>query len=133
MNDQVTQVFGYGVTLIAVGLLLWQWFSFSVKPSQASDDDWLKTPVRKRRRFLMAVLVLCVGILIVLESHGVIRLDSPQALILFVLMLGIISIVLLVLSFRDVSDMARNAEKQALKDLESALREHQQKNNQQDP
>ncbi len=127
MNDIVAQIFGLVVLVISASLVVWEIYVF-----RRIDEDvpWLRSPARLWRRLLMAFLLLCVGLLILCESRGLIELGTIQHLVFYVCSLMGAAFLLLILSLRDLGEMARNAEKYALKDLKSALEEQQRQLNQ---
>lgn len=118
MGNIVAEFFGYAVMLAAVVLVLWEVYS---SRTVAEDFHWLHPPARLKRRLIMAVILLSAGLLIALEASGVIVLKQPQYLIMYVISLSGMSLALLILSLRDLGDMARNAERQAVLDLQTAL------------
>lgn len=122
MSDVVAEIFGYVILLTAVGLFAWETYIYRrVDP----DVKWLATPGRFRRRIIMALLLICVGVLILLEAHGYLVLDNIRHLMIYVVSLTGLALVLFILSVRDLGDMARNAEKQAVDDLKFIVEEHQ--------
>ncbi len=118
MNALVAQFFGYGIIVVAVSLVIWETFVYRRKEI---DVPWLRNPVRLRRRLIMAALIFCVGLLIVAESHGILQLNTARQLLIYVCALMILSFVLLILSVRDLGDMARSAERYAAQELKLAL------------
>jgi len=120
MTDVVAQIFGYAILAISAGLAAWEFVS-NKRPT--SDTLWLYTPSRFRRRIIMAVLLACVGVLLLAETHGLLELNQISHLLIYVSALSALSLTLFILSIRDLGDMSRSAEKQAILDLQSAIEE----------
>lgn len=118
MTDIIAEIFGYVVLAIAVGLAGWEYYVYR-RPDV--DVSWLQTPARFRRRLIMAVLLVGVGVLIVCEARGLLVLDNVRHLVMYVSSLTALAMILLILSVRDLGDMAHNAEKQAIEELQMAL------------
>ncbi len=124
MNDVVAEIFGYMILLTAAVLMAWETLAHRRK---LDDDAWLRTPTRFRRRMIMAGVLAAVGVLIVAEARHFLVLQHISHLVVYVTALTVLAVTLFVLSIRDLGDMARNAEKFALKNLETALKEQQEK------
>lgn len=118
MSDIIAEIFGYLVLAVAIGLAGWEVYVYRYP---GDDVEWLQTPHRLRRRLIMSMLLLCVGLLILSESRGFLELDNLRDLVIYVTSLTSMALLLLVLSIRDLGEMARNAEKHAIEDLQSAL------------
>lgn len=116
----MAEIFGYAILVIAAGLLGWETYIYKRGDAEV---HWLQTPHRFRRRMVMAVLLVCVGLLIVVEARGFLTLSNIRHLVIYVSSLTALALLLFILSVRDLGDMARNAEKQAIEDLKSALEE----------
>lgn len=124
MKDSLALLFGYAVILTASALFIWENIANKGKDVEAG---WLYTPARYKRRVMMALMLACVGALIVLEAHGLIILSRLRFLFIYILALSGFACALLVLSLRDLTDMARNAEKHAVNELKQALEEQARK------
>lgn len=124
MNDIVAQIFGYGVLIISASLFGWEIYVY-----RRNDEDapWLKSPARLKRRMFMAFLLLCVGLLILAESTGILELDTVRHLVIYVCLLIASAMLLFILSVRDLGDMARSAERHALDDLKLAMEEQRRR------
>lgn len=122
MQDTVALIFGILVFLTAVSLAGWELYIFT----RTNDEfRWLQTRSRLRRRLIMAFLLLLVGILIVLEAAGFLTLGNLRHLVIYVSSLTALALVLLLLSVRDLGEMARAAEHQAISELKVAMEEQQ--------
>jgi hypothetical protein len=124
MSDRVAEFFGYGILVTAAVLFTWE--TFANQRQQDSDTRWLHTPSRFRRRLIMAVMLVIVGVMIVLEARDIIVLERISHLVVYVTSLCVLAVALFILSIRDLGDMARNAERQAVDDLKLALEERNQ-------
>lgn len=120
MSDVVAEIFGYIILLTAVGLLGWEIYIYKRGDAEV---HWLQTPHRFRRRMIMAGLLVCVGLLIIVEARDLLALSNIRHLVIYVSSLTALALLLFILSVRDLGDMARNAEKHAIEDLKSALEE----------
>lgn len=122
MDDRVAEFFGYTILVIAVVLFAWE-----MRTSRQADEEvkWLRTATRFKRRMCMVGLLLLVGLLIIVEARGLLVLQRISHLVVYVTSLSLLAVSLFVLSIRDLGDMARNAERQALEDLQTALKEQQ--------
>ena len=120
MGNVVAEIFGYAVVLVAVLLVVWELTS---NRGVSDDVQWLHSPARLKRRLIMGVVLLSAGLLITLEARGVLVLKKPPHLLLFVASLSGMAMALVILSIRDLGDMARGAKNQAIQDLQSALKD----------
>lgn len=120
MSDKITEIFGYIVIITAAILFAWEYFTFK---HRTVEDQWIVTPKRKQRRYLIALLVFLVGMLIICETKKVININdgSLKTLIFYVLSITGLAVSLIVLAIRDVMEMANNAQKLALKQLQDAI------------
>lgn len=118
MGNVVAEIFGYAVVLVAILLVVWE---LTCSRNVSRDAQWLHSPARLKRRLIMAVVLLAAGLLIILEVRGILVLKKPQHLLIFVASLAGMALALVILSLRDLGDMARGAERQAIQDLQSAL------------
>jgi hypothetical protein len=123
MHDTIALIFGLLVLLTAVGLAGWEIYSHR---KDREDYRWLHTDSRLRRRITMAILLLFVGALIVGESLGFLALGNLRHLLVYVSALTALAFALLILSVRDLGEMARNAERRAIEDLKKAIDEQRQ-------
>ena len=123
MRDVAAEIFGYVVLLVAISLGVWE--TLAARKQADEDAAWLHTPNRYKRRMFMVVLLLAVSALILLETYGVLILTRVRDLVIYVTALSFAAITLLVLSIRDLSDMARSAERHAVEELNLAIQEQQ--------
>lgn len=118
MENTVGLIFGIVVLLTAFGLAGWEIF---VHRRDRVEFQWLQTPTRLRRRITMAILLLFVGVLLLGESLGLLALDNLRHLMIYVGLLSTLALTLVILSVRDLGEMARNAERRAIEDLKKAI------------
>jgi hypothetical protein len=118
MNDRISEIFGYIVLVAAIVLFTWEYRTFA---QREEDDTWLLTARRFRRRSLVAMILVLIGIMIVLESRKIINLHQLAALWFYVSSLTGLAVLLLVLAAVDLADTAKNATRQAMQEFESAV------------
>lgn len=127
MQNTVALIFGIFVLITALGLAGWEIYTHR---KENEEFRWLHTPSRLRRRIAMAVLLGLVATLLLGEASGILALDNIRHLMIYVCLLASLALALVVLSIRDLAEMARNAERQAIDDLKNAIDEQKDR---QDP
>lgn len=118
MSDRLTETFAYIVMCTAIVLFVWEWNTYR---NRSEDDSWLVTRRRLMRRSLVSMVFLAIGVLLVVESRGVVDISRIPVLITYVSALGGMAIFLLVLAVLDLSDTARNAERHAAAQVQAAI------------
>lgn len=122
MQDVVALIFGLLVLFTALGLAWWEIYSYR---GAGEEYRWLHTASRLWRRITMSILLLFVAALLMGEALGVLALDTVRHLLIYVSMLAALAFALLILSVRDLMEMARSAERHAVEDLKKAIHEQQ--------
>lgn len=122
MQNTVALIFGIFVLLTAFGLAGWEIIS---RRKDYEEFRWLHTHSRFRRRITMAILLVFVAVLMLGEAAGVLALDNVRHLMMYVGSLAVLALALVVLSVRDLGEMAQNAERHAIQDLKKALDEQE--------
>ncbi len=118
MSSQVSEAFGYIVICSAFVLLVWEWYTYR---SRSEEDAWLVTKRRLRRRTLVSIVFAAIGILLAVESRGLLDIRRVPVLIIYVSTLGGFAIFLLILAMLDLADTTRNAEKHATAVMHAAI------------
>lgn len=118
--------FGFIVLLTAAGLAGWE---LLVHRRSTTDFQWLHTKSRLRRRLAMSFLLLVVGLVMLADAFQWVQLTNVRHLTLYVLVLAALAMALVILSIRDLVEMARNAEQQALTELRDAVEKQVRKEN----
>ena len=103
-----------GVTLVALGLALWQWFDGRHRPESLSPEDHDHFRHQEARRWAVCGLMFALGILLLLGTHAPARVRHHPN-VFFVeawgAVLGIV-VLLLVLAFQDWGSTRRYARRQ---------------------
>lgn len=118
MSDLVSEIFGYVVIFVAVLLFAWEYKAFG---RRGAEDAWLVTSRRFKRRTLVSIVLLFVGVLLVVETRGYLDIRDPRALVAYVSVLGGLAIALLILAALDLLDIARKASSHAMREFGESL------------
>ena len=103
-----------GVTAVALGLALWQWFDGRHRPDKLSQEDHEHFRNQEMRRWSVSGLMLALGVLLFIGIHVPPRMQRRPNLAFvetWAAVLGII-VVLLVLAFQDWGATRRYARRQ---------------------
>lgn len=124
MRDGLAMAFGFVVLFTAAALAGWEIFAHQ---RSSNDFRWLHTKSRLRRRLAMSALLVVVGVIMLADAYRWVEFTNVRHLMIYVLLMAALAMALVILSIRDLVEMARNAEQQALNDLRDAVEQQARK------
>ena len=116
----------FGYILVTLSALLAAW-EIRTHARGRRERDWLSTPRRHRRRLAIAAVFACIGVLMLLQSKGLVPLDAARPVIgaVYLGSILLLSVVIVVLAIADLAETTNAASSMAMKDLEEAIEEQE--------
>lgn len=123
MGQLLIEILGYIILTIACAMAVWEYRAYHYP----DDEEWLCSRSRYRRRLLVALALGVIGALLAAEARGLILTEGrPGVLLAYAGAILALCMLLLVLAFLDLNEIARRAADRAMKELADAVARQKQ-------